>query len=281
MSEAVLSPIESVQTNPPPALPPARGRRPLAEFAIDVIIAITVTFAMSMFAGVLWGMARGFALAMGGLDRAKMDPATIAARLGQPGILFQIGATALSLGTAALILVLWRRRPTAEERARSRAASRRGTTWAMAVGTGVATTLSVMALTSVAQAGGVDMTPSNEAIIRALMVQSPWLLIPFAAGLAPLYEEVLFRRVFYGRLLAAGRPRLALVLSAGLFASVHEVPGFGGDPWPMTLALWVVYAGLGMVFALLYRRCGTLWAPIAAHATHNLLACVLLLNELG
>ncbi len=248
---------------------------------IDVVIAITVTFAMAMFAGVIWGMARGFALAMDGLDGAKIDPTTIATRLGQPGILFQIGATALSLGTAALVLVLWRRRPTADERAQSRMASRRVGTWALAIGTGLLTTLLTTGLSYLADAASVDIAPANEAIIRGLTAQSPWLLIAFVAMLAPLYEEVLFRRVFYGRLLAAGRPLLGLVLSAGLFAFVHEIPGLGGNPWTVTLVLWTVYAGLGVAFALLYRRCGTLWAPIAAHATHNLLACVLLLSEFG
>ena len=236
---------------------------------------------MALFAGIFWGMARCFELATAGPGRAKLDPATIATSLGQPGILFQIGATALSFGTAALILLLWRRRPTAEERAQSRMASGRIDTWALAIGTGLLTTLLTTGLSYLADVASIDITPANEAMIRGLTAQSPWLLIPFAAMLAPVYEEVLFRRVFYGRLLAAGRPLLGLVLSAGLFAFMHEIPVLGGNPWTVTLALWTVYAGLGVAFALLYRRCRTLWAPIAAHATHNLLACLLLLNELG
>ena len=279
MSETGVSPVESTHTVQPPALPSVRELGSLSEFTIDAIIAIAVTLAMTMIAFVIWGVARGFELAMSGLDGAKPDLATIATGLGQPGILFQFGVNALSFGTAALVLVLWRRRPTAEERARSMLRARRGQTWALAIGAGVLTALVTTGLSHLADAAGLQINPSNEAMIRALMAQSPWLLILFIALLAPLYEEVLFRRVLYGRLLAAGRPVLGLVLSSGLFALVHEIPGLGGNPWPVTLALWAVYAGLGAVFALLYRRCGTLWAPICAHATHNLLACILLLSE--
>ena len=285
MSEADSSPdavVRPAQT--PPALPPpapvaagqARQHSPLAEFAIDVAIAVGLIFGISLVASLVWGTARGLELAASGIDAAR-----IMEHIGEPGLLFQMGMTALSIGTAALVLVWWRRRPTAGERAYSRAASRRRSTWILAVGTGIATTLLATAVSVLADTAGVDLAPSNEPLIRALLTQSPWLMIPFAVGLAPVYEEVLFRRVFYGRLLAAGRPMLALMLSAGLFAFVHEVPGLGGNPWPVTLLLWLVYAALGAAFALLYRHCGTLWAPIAAHATHNLLACLLLLNDVS
>ena len=42
-----------------------------------------------------------------------------------------------------------------------------------------------------------------------------------------------------------------------------------------------VYAALGAAFALLYRHCGTLWAPIATHATNNLLACGMMIWGYG
>lgn len=284
MSEMEGAPAGIVQTGaPPPRLPPSlpatqsvsrSQRSPLADFGIDLAIAITLTFAILIVAGMLWGIVRGFELATSGVD-----PEGIAAHLGQPGALFQIGVSALSFGAAALVLVLWRRRPTAQERAHSRTAMRRASTWALAVGTGAMTSLLTSGLSWLAEMGGIELAPTNDAMIRALMAQSPWLLIGFAVCLAPVYEELLFRRVFYGRLLAAGRPLLGLALSAGLFAFIHEVPGVGGNPWSATLALWLVYAGMGVAFAMLYRRCGTLWAPIAAHATHNLLACLLLLND--
>ena len=118
-------PGEVAQAAPPPlppssaSAPPVRARSPLTEFGIDVLIAIVVIFAMSLIAGVLWGVVLGFELVAGGFD-----PADIAASIGEPGLLFQIGATLLSLGTAALVPLLWRRRPTVQDRARPHRAAR-------------------------------------------------------------------------------------------------------------------------------------------------------------
>lgn len=276
-ADAVVQTGPSTVSVPPPLPLAVQARSPLAEFCIDVLIAIAVAFAMSILAGLAWGVYLGLQMALKG----SLDPDALAAQAGQPALGFLIVATALSLGSAAAVLLLWRRRPTIEERAQSRMAVRRPATWALAIGTGAGTALLAVGLSSLAEATGLDITPTNESAIRALGAQSPWLLVLFAAGLAPLYEETLFRRVLYGRLLAAGRPLLGLALSAGLFAFVHEVPGSGSTPWSGSLALWLLYAGLGAVFALLYRRSGTLWAPIAAHATHNLIACAALLYDIG
>jgi cytochrome bd-type quinol oxidase subunit 2 len=162
-----------------------RGCSALAEFGIDLLIAIVVMFTMSIIAGAVWGIVRGVELAADGLD-----PAEIAAHIGEPGLLLQIGATALSLGTAALVLLLWRRRPTVQERAQSSIAVRRWSTWALGVGTGIVTTLLTAGISFLADAASIDLAPSNEAMLRAMTAQMPWLLIPFAVCLVPLYEEV-------------------------------------------------------------------------------------------
>lgn len=264
-------------TGPPLPSVPVQARSPLAEFCIDVLIAIAVAFVIAVLAGLGWGVYQGLQMALNG----TLDADAFAAPAGQPGLVFLIVATSLSMGTAAAVLLLWRRRPTHAERADSRMAAGRASTWRLAIGTGAITALLAMGLLSLAETTGLDITPTNESALRALGAQSPWLLVLFAAGLAPLYEETLFRRVLYGRLLAAGRPLLGLALSAGLFAFVHEVPGSGATPWSGSMVLWLLYAGLGAVFALLYHRCGTLWAPVAAHATHNLIVCVAMLYDIG
>ncbi|MBM7093286.1 CPBP family intramembrane metalloprotease, partial [Streptomyces sp. S12] len=105
----------------------------------------------------------------------------------------------------------------------------------------------------------------------------PWLWMGFAVLIAPAYEELLFRRVLFGRLWAAGRPWLGLVLSSIAFALVHEPPGLGtGRGWGV-LVLWSVYATMGAIFAWIYRRTGSLWTPYLAHAGNNLVACLALM----
>ena len=45
--------------------------------------------------------------------------------------------------------------------------------------------------------------------------------------------------------------------------------------------LLLFYAGMGMCLAWIYRRSGTLWAPIATHATNNLIGCGLMIAGYG
>lgn len=91
-------------------------------------------------------------------------------------------------------------------------------------------------------------------------------LVVLVGGLVvPLGEELLFRGLAYGVLRRLGRV-LAVVLSAGIFAIAH--------------GLNVVFAAaflLGVVNALLYERTGSIWPPVAAHATFNLISFALVL----
>src|SRR3546814_10157648 len=103
--------------------------------------------------------------------------------------------------------------------------------------------------------------------------RNPALLLLVVALLAPAYEELLFRRVLFGRLWAAGRPLLGIVLSSAAFACMHELPGTGGNGLLAGALLWTCYAMMGALFAWVYRRTGTLWAAIGAHAVNNLIAC--------
>ena len=73
-----------------------------------------------------------------------------------------------------------------------------------------------------------------------------------------------------------GWPVLGLILSSLVFALVHELPGLNGKPADSTLFLILVYTGMGGIFAWVYRRTGTLWAPIAAHILNNAIALAVL-----
>jgi len=91
-------------------------------------------------------------------------------------------------------------------------------------------------------------------------------LVVLIGGLVvPLGEELLFRGVGYGVLRRLGYV-VAVVLSAGVFALAH--------------GLNVVFAAallLGVVNAVLYERTGSIWPPVAAHATFNLISFALVL----
>jgi membrane protease YdiL (CAAX protease family) len=76
----------------------------------------------------------------------------------------------------------------------------------------------------------------------------------------PFAEELLFRGVIFRWLLEKLGFVLAALLSAALFGVLH----FGGG----RDHIWVTFA-YGIVFAWLYFRSGSIWAPVFAHRTTN------------
>src|SRR3546814_12113515 len=80
--------------------------------------------------------------------------------------------------------------------------------------------------------------PTNQPLIEAMGARNPALLLLVVALLAPAYEELLFRPVLFGRLWAAGRPLLGIVLSSVAFACMPELPGTGGTGLLAGALLW-------------------------------------------
>jgi len=228
---------------------------------------------LSVACGMVWAMFKGAQSAMDG--GGVSDPAAILRMIGQPGALAMIWMTLVSTGGAALLVYFWRRRATRDERTASFQASRKISTWGWVLATAATTFLFSTAITSLSQWLGVKPEPTNLAIIEAAFLTSPVFLALFGVLVAPAYEELLFRRVLFGRLWAAGRPWLGVALSSAAFALMHEIPGTTGNSWQATGVLWLTYGFMGAAFALVYWRTRTLWAPIAAHALNNAVALVL------
>ena len=264
--------------SPPEAVPgdlpalPLRGVLPA--FALDVALAVALSFSTLLLGLFGWAAWQGVRLAQA--HGGALDAPTLQAGMGAPPVLFLILATLVSTGGTALVLYAWRRRATAAERRESHARAQRARTWAWALGAGAATFLLSSLMSALGRALGLDLEPSNLDVIKAGFARYPVFLALFAVVLAPLYEELLFRRVLFGRLWQAGWPVLGLLLSSLVFALVHEMPGLNGKPLSSTLFLVLVYAGMGAMFAGVYRITRTLWAPIAAHILNNALALAVL-----
>jgi CAAX prenyl protease-like protein len=84
------------------------------------------------------------------------------------------------------------------------------------------------------------------------------------ALLAPLIEEIVHRGYVLEHLLGRGPSRAAtrrkaIVISSILFALFHPPGG-----------MWMAFVA-GLLFAVLARTSGSLWAPVMAHATYNAL----------
>ncbi|AOA70554.1 CPBP family intramembrane glutamic endopeptidase [Stenotrophomonas rhizophila] len=269
-----MSATAPASTTPPlpPALPKAPQRKPgspIAGFLIDLGIATLSLLALSMASGLLWGLYRAVIVVR---DTGTQAADALAQQVGQPGALAQILMAVFATGGAAIFLYFLRRRADATERRASFEATRRPSTWGWTALVALGVIIGSNGIAWLARQAGIEPVPTNLALMEQALARFPWFLALFAIVLAPAYEELLFRRVLFGRLWQAGRPWLGMLLSSLAFALVHEVPGTSANgPWEIA-QLWLVYGGMGAAFAWLYQRTGTLWAPIVAHALNNAIA---------
>lgn len=261
--------------------PPLSAQRPsphrgsaLTAFWLDLAIGIATLLGVSLVCGVAWGLWRAVmtGIEAGRNGAAAPAAADIASQLGQPGALAQMLMALIATSSAALLLYFWRRRASREERQRSHQRIRFPSTWGWTLLVAALVFCGSSLIGWLAKQAGIEPVPTNLPLMQQAISQYPLFLLLFAVVLAPAYEELLFRRVLFGRLAAAGRPLLGMLLSSAAFALVHEVPGTSGNgPWEIA-QLWLIYGGMGAAFAWLYQRTGTLWAPIAAHALNNAIA---------
>ena len=101
------------------------------------------------------------------------------------------------------------------------------------------------------------LSPGNKTILYSFLLLE-----------APLLEEPLFRGVIFGGLAKIMPAGLAMALSGLLFALIHVNAA-------TLIPLWF----LGVAFAWLYARTGTLLAPMAVHFAFNavnIILCVVL-----
>lgn len=273
------APLPAPTAPAPPPLPPLSPSqrspwRLLGGFTLDLLIAIAIMLGVSLLVSLLWGVYEGIRL---GATAARdgVGVAQAAAGAVPPAGLMVLMAV-LGTSLAALALYYGRRRADAIERAASWRAALTPSTWGWALLTGVAVFAFSTLVSTLAQAGGIRLTPSNTGLIESVLNQHPALLFVFAVVLAPSYEELLFRRVLFGRFWAGGRAGLGVLLSAAAFALMHELPGTSGNGLIGTVLLWLTYGAMGAAFAWVYRRTGTLWAAIGAHGVNNCIAIGLL-----
>jgi membrane protease YdiL (CAAX protease family) len=92
-------------------------------------------------------------------------------------------------------------------------------------------------------------------------------LLPWIVFVVPLSEEVFFRGYMFRLIGQHAGTVAAYAISSFLFAVVHLNPSG-----------ILIYFGIGMVLAWIYRRTGSLIAPVAGHVVHNsIVICIALL----
>lgn len=246
-------------------------RRVLLGFVTDLVLAILAGLTLTTLLSLAWGFFKGIRIASAGGTEQQ-----VGAAMTTPGAVAQIATVLIASSITTALLYAWRRPASAQEIQRSRQRMRQWRTWGVALSVGIGMFVLTSAASALLNWLGIPPRPSNIAVIRAAYEQSPIFVCLFAVLIAPMYEEFLFRRVLFARFWQAGWPVLGICLSGLAFALAHEFPS-GGAPLASTLSLIVVYATMGATFAWLYRRTGTIWAAVLAHALNNALALFLLL----
>ncbi len=108
--------------------------------------------------------------------------------------------------------------------------------------------------------------PPIEALLKSSDSSSLWFLCFGIIVLAPISEELIFRRFIFGFLAPRCGFIVSLLITAGLFAAIH-----------MSLYSLPALFLLGIGFQLIYLKFGSLYPAIIMHAFNNAIAVILLL----
>jgi len=138
----------------------------------------------------------------------------------------------------------------------------------VAAGTGIAAVVALRVLTGLA----LSFTHNTHHVqtgFQHFRITDPYGAVATAVSAviaAPFAEELLFRGVIFSALRARLPLLVAALLSALLFGLVHD-----------DAVLFPALAGLGFVNALVYARCGNLYAAMIVHAANNALPIAFLI----
>ena len=105
---------------------------------------------------------------------------------------------------------------------------------------------------------------NNEEAVQSMISSLPWLMLINAGILAPLNEEIIFRKAFKN----VFKNKWVFVLSSGFVFGLMHVLGNVSN-WVDVLYI-IPYGALGSAFAMSYYKTDTVFTPIAFHMFHNI-----------
>ncbi|GAA0431980.1 CPBP family intramembrane metalloprotease [Lentibacillus halophilus] len=163
-----------------------------------------------------------------------------------------------------LVVVLWLLRPDMKQNNSSQAAGvGRIILWS-AAGLVMAYISNSMASSIERVLFGVDPTSQNTEMIMDITRSVP-VFAAITTIIAPILEEIVFRKIIFGELYKRMNFFIAAVLSALIFSVIH-----------MELAHTLVYASMGFVFAFVYVKTKRIIVPIIVHMAMNSISVLVL-----
>ena len=104
----------------------------------------------------------------------------------------------------------------------------------------------------------------NEKLVQEMISKSPILMLLVAGIIAPIIEELIFRKSFKN---AFTNKYLFIILSGLVFGLLHVISGNS----LLQLLYIIPYSSLGIAFAISYCKTETVFTPISMHIIHNTL----------
>ena len=114
--------------------------------------------------------------------------------------------------------------------------------------------------------GFVPKTQNVAEEVKLMGETSVFLVILGPAILIPAVEELLFRSLLYRSIKKSLSPFISAIISAVLFGFAHMEP----DTIPQLIII-------GLILAYVYEKSGSIYVPIALHATNNFITVMILI----
>ena len=104
---------------------------------------------------------------------------------------------------------------------------------------------------------------ANEQAVQEMISYSPWIMLINAGLIAPIIEEIIFRKCFKNTF---PNKYLFIILSGLVFGSMHVI---GNITSPLDWLYVIPYGSLGAAFAIMYQKTDTVYTSTAMHIFHN------------
>ncbi len=103
---------------------------------------------------------------------------------------------------------------------------------------------------------------SNESAIQEMITVYPWLMLLQAGILAPINEELIFRKTFKDMI----KNKWVFILASGfIFGGLHVI-----NSSSLIEFLYIIpYSSLGLAFAYAYYKTNSVFTPMLMHFIHN------------
>lgn len=124
--------------------------------------------------------------------------------------------------------------------------------------------VSNIALSIIFQNDGAD----NEQLVQQMITALPILMVFSAGFIAPIVEEITFRKVFRDNI----KKDILFILVSGIFFGFLHV--FPADNLGQFLYI-IPYSSLGISFAMMYQKTNTVFTSISMHMMHNTILTLL------